>query len=123
MKLNVPESPVAVTCSPDDVFCAVSSISGKIYIWQIASGHLLRVLSGAHYSTVSVLKFTDDGNHLLSGGEDAAVRVWFMARLVFLGMCMHALVALGICFEEGAVFFLVTNIENNALFYVLLLFI
>ena len=46
---------------------------------KVASGNLLVILS-RHYQRVSCLKFTDDGSHFLSSGEDNLVLVWKMAR-------------------------------------------
>ena len=46
---------------------------------KVASGNLLVILS-RHYQLVSCLKFTDDGSHFLSSGEDNLVLVWKMAR-------------------------------------------
>ena len=46
---------------------------------QVSSGRLLAVVSG-HYQPVSVLKFTDDGRWLISGGEDGRVLVWSLKR-------------------------------------------
>ena len=33
-----------------------------------------------HYQPVNVLKFTDDGVHLVSGGDDSRVIVWQLNR-------------------------------------------
>ena len=46
---------------------------------KVASGNLLVILS-RHYQCISCLKFTDDGSHFLSSGEDNLVLVWKMAR-------------------------------------------
>ena len=49
---------------------------------QVYTGHLVAVVS-QHYQVVNVLKFTDDGTYLLSGGADARVLVWKFSRLNF----------------------------------------
>ena len=46
---------------------------------KVASGNLLALLS-RHFQRVSCLKFTDDGSHFLSCGDDNLVMVWKMAR-------------------------------------------
>ncbi|KAL9951479.1 hypothetical protein ACROYT_G044145 [Oculina patagonica] len=69
-----------MACSPDGVYCVVAC-GEKIYIWQVASGNLLALLS-RHFQRVSCLKFTDDGSHFLSSGDDNLVIVWKMARVV-----------------------------------------
>lgn len=50
-----------------------------IYIVQVSTGHLLAVVS-QHYQPVSVLTFTDDGQWLISGGEDGKVIVWSLRQ-------------------------------------------
>ena len=47
----------------------------------MSSGQLLATAAW-HYQNVSVLCFTDDGAHLLSGAHDNAVIVWRVARYV-----------------------------------------
>ena len=37
---------------------------------------------GRHYQNVNVIKFTDNGSHFVSGGEDNLVIVWSLARYV-----------------------------------------
>ena len=48
---------------------------------QVYTGHLVAVVR-QHYQVVNVLKFTDDGTYLLSGGADARVLVWKFSRLI-----------------------------------------
>ncbi|KAJ7372545.1 hypothetical protein OS493_019054 [Desmophyllum pertusum] len=79
-KLICPGKVTAMTCSPDGVYC-VAACGEKIYIWQVASGNLLALLS-RHFQRVSCLKFTDDGSHFLSAGDDNLVMVWKMARVL-----------------------------------------
>lgn len=50
-----------------------------MHIGQVCTGNLLAVLS-QHYQPVSVLRFTDDGVHFVSGGEDGRVIVWKLTR-------------------------------------------
>ena len=44
---------------------------------------MLAVVS-QHFQGVNILKFSDDGTYLLSGGDDARVLVWRFSRLVML---------------------------------------
>jgi len=48
---------------------------------QICSGHLMAV-GTRHYQRITVLKFSDDGVYLISGGDDNLVVVWSMSRCV-----------------------------------------
>ena len=55
-----------------------------MYVWlcfQVSTGRLLAVVC-QHYQPVSVLRVTDDGTYLISGGADARVIVWRLARYV-----------------------------------------
>lgn len=79
-KLICPGKVTAITCSPDGNYC-VAACGEKIYIWQVASGNLLGLLS-RHFQQVSCLKFTDDGSHFLSSGDDNLVMVWKMAKIL-----------------------------------------
>ena len=42
-----------------------------------------------HFQSINVLKFTDDGAHLISGGDDNLVVVWNMARYVHICVFMY----------------------------------
>jgi pre-rRNA-processing protein IPI3 len=46
------------------------------YNFQPATGRIVTVLSSTHYRPVTVLKFTDDGTYLITGGADGIVTVW-----------------------------------------------
>ena len=46
---------------------------------QVSTGQLVAT-AARHYQNVSVLCFTDDGAHLLSGAQDNTVIVWRVAR-------------------------------------------
>ena len=47
--------------------------------FQVCSGCLMAVV-GRHYQNVNVIRFTDNGSHFISGGEDNLVIVWSLAR-------------------------------------------
>ncbi|ELT93327.1 hypothetical protein CAPTEDRAFT_176002 [Capitella teleta] len=70
----------AAAVSPDGNYF-VAAVAEKIHVWQICTGHLLAVVS-RHYQPVSVLRFTDDGSHFVSGGEDNLVLVWPMPKVL-----------------------------------------
>ena len=48
-------------------------------ILQICSGHLMAVGS-RHYQRITVLRFSDDGAYLISGGDDNLAVVWSLSR-------------------------------------------
>ncbi len=75
-----PEQIVSVAASPsrDSPLIAAGGVSGRIYLWETATGELLRAWA-AHYKAVGTLKFTDDGGVLVSGGRDALAQAWSIA--------------------------------------------
>lgn len=60
---------------------AAGSKTGKLYVWEIASGRLVCV-KDAHYQAVSVVRFSRCGTYVVSGGHDSRVMVWRVADLV-----------------------------------------
>lgn len=60
---------------------AGGSASGKLYIWELSSGNLVCVKE-AHYQAINVLKFSECGTFLVSGGADARCSVWKTLDLV-----------------------------------------
>jgi pre-rRNA-processing protein IPI3 len=67
----------------DGVYCVGGSGSGKLYVWETASGALLRFWE-AHYSSVGVLAFTDDDLFLVSAEEHAYAKVWRLGDVLDL---------------------------------------
>ncbi|KAF7732901.1 Pre-rRNA-processing protein ipi3 [Apophysomyces ossiformis] len=80
-KMTTPEKMVSVTASHQGTYVAAATAGGRVYLWHIATGHLLRVFD-AHYRRVTRLAFSGDDATLLTAGEDAAVNVWLVAHLL-----------------------------------------
>jgi pre-rRNA-processing protein IPI3 len=74
--------PVAVT--PDGLYCAAGSQSGKVFVWSVLNGALLSVFP-AHYKALTCLQFSADGAFLVSASEDAVVRVWLLGDVLSSG--------------------------------------
>ncbi|GEQ70740.1 hypothetical protein JCM33374_g4419 [Metschnikowia sp. JCM 33374] len=60
---------------------AAGSKSGKLYIWELASGDLVCV-KDAHYQEISTMEFSACGTFLVTGGLDTRVNVWKTLDLV-----------------------------------------
>lgn len=74
-----PAEPLCALCaSPDGSLVAGGGSSGALWLWQAASGKLLRTWA-AHHKAAAALTFSADGSWLVSGGEDTAVTVWALA--------------------------------------------
>ncbi|CAM6106553.1 unnamed protein product [Calypogeia fissa] len=72
---------VPLACTGEGTYLAGGGLSGRIYLWEVASGKLLRVWSG-HYKAVSCLVFSDDDSLLISGADDGLVNVWPLFRVL-----------------------------------------
>ncbi|XP_071118662.1 WD repeat-containing protein 18-like [Haliotis cracherodii] len=80
MRIVCPGRVTSLDVSPDGSYC-VAGIADKIHVWQVCNGNLLAVVS-RHYQNINCIKFTDDGSHFVSGGEDNLVIAWSLVRLV-----------------------------------------
>lgn len=54
----------------------VGTIDERIYIWQTASGKLLNIITNGHYQKINATKFTSDGCHFVTAGDDGNVLLW-----------------------------------------------
>ncbi|KAH8419879.1 hypothetical protein KR009_003479, partial [Drosophila setifemur] len=70
----VPGRVNALAITPDGAYL-VAAIQENIYLWHLNTGRMLNTIS-KHYQAVTCLRFTDNGEHFISGGKDGAVLVW-----------------------------------------------
>ncbi len=64
--------------SRDGKRLAAAQHDGRISIWDLTSGELIKSLSG-HDGTVRAAEFLPPGDRLISAGEDGTVRIWELA--------------------------------------------
>ncbi|KAI0255931.1 WD40 repeat-like protein [Lactifluus subvellereus] len=81
LKIVLPERLSCITVDRRGQFCAAGTAQGRVYLWEIASGIMYNSWE-AHYRKVTVLRFTPDGEALLSGSEDSGIGVWSVFRLL-----------------------------------------
>ncbi|XP_062199900.1 protein ROOT INITIATION DEFECTIVE 3-like [Phragmites australis] len=69
-----------ITCSKDGMYLVGGAHSGNAYIWEVASGALLKSWR-AHKNAISSLSFSQDSSLVISGSEEGTVHVWCMISL------------------------------------------
>ncbi|KAI8647197.1 WD40-repeat-containing domain protein [Parasitella parasitica] len=80
-KMTTAEKMVSVAASYQGQYLAAATGGGKVYLWHVPTGHLIRVFE-AHYRRITRLAFSSDDSTLLTASEDAAVNVWLLAHLL-----------------------------------------
>jgi pre-rRNA-processing protein IPI3 len=78
VKPVLPAKVNALAVSPNGSDYVVAGIKENIYIWQLATGKMLTMLS-KHYQNVNCIKFTEDGSHFISAGDDGQVIIWSLS--------------------------------------------
>ncbi|KAH9995534.1 WD40-repeat-containing domain protein [Russula vinacea] len=81
LKVVLPERLSCIAVDRRGQFCAAGTAQGRIYLWEIASGIMFNSWE-AHYRQVTVLRFTPDGEALLSGSDDSGISIWSVFRLL-----------------------------------------
>ncbi|CAI9777764.1 unnamed protein product [Fraxinus pennsylvanica] len=78
---SFPAGPVKPLLSNSEgTYIVGGGISGGIYLWEVATGNLLKKWH-AHYRGVTQMVFNDDQSLLISGSEDGCVRVWSLFKI------------------------------------------
>lgn len=78
-KMPMPEKLVTLAASPDGALVAGATAQGRVFLWQVATGLLLRTFE-AHYRHITRMAF--QGDTLVTASEDATVRVWLLSELM-----------------------------------------
>lgn len=80
-RCQAPERVMCLTCTADGAHCIGGGASGKLYLWQVATGRLLFAWDG-HFKPCTALATALCDGYLLSAGEDALVLAWSFADLL-----------------------------------------
>ncbi|MCW5970668.1 MAG: protein kinase [Blastocatellales bacterium] len=65
----------SVSVSPDGKTVAAAAADGRVLLYDIESGKLLKHLAG-HNGMVFCVEFSHDGKRIASSGEDSTARIW-----------------------------------------------
>jgi WD40 repeat protein len=71
----------SVGFSPDDRYVAVGGKDGSLSMINLATREVVKDTPGAHEAALAVLKFTDDGSKLVTGGDDGKIKTWNLGDL------------------------------------------
>ncbi|TPX68869.1 hypothetical protein SpCBS45565_g02821 [Spizellomyces sp. 'palustris'] len=80
-KFVLPEKLCSMEVSHSGEYCVGGGYSGRVYVWQLNSGRLIRMFD-AHYKAVRVVRFSSDDVAFITGGEDAVANVWLLSRVL-----------------------------------------
>ncbi|XP_059444284.1 protein ROOT INITIATION DEFECTIVE 3-like isoform X1 [Corylus avellana] len=75
------EAIVPLSCTKDGIYLAGGALSGNAYLWEIASGRLLKTWQ-AHDKSLNCLLFSNDDSLLISGSNDGMICVWSVISLL-----------------------------------------
>ncbi|ERM93812.1 protein ROOT INITIATION DEFECTIVE 3 isoform X2 [Amborella trichopoda] len=79
---SFPVEPIKPLASnADGTYIVGGGSSGTIYLWEVASGKMIRKWS-AHFRAVTCLVFACDESLLISGAEDGMVMVWSLLKIL-----------------------------------------
>jgi WD40 repeat protein len=97
----VSESLSSLVSSRDGTLLAGGGASGRVYLWDSATGELLREWQ-AHYKAVSTLAFTACASLLASGGLDSVVHCWDVGSLLDVSSGLPTTSSVGIGIGSGS---------------------
>ncbi|KAJ4815815.1 hypothetical protein LUZ62_028381 [Rhynchospora pubera] len=78
---SFPAEPIGpLIANSEGTYLIGGGASGSIYLWEVASGKLLKKWH-AHYRSVTCFALSDDESLLISGSDDGGVRVWNLVSI------------------------------------------
>jgi pre-rRNA-processing protein IPI3 len=77
------EALTAITAHPSAQFVVGGGKSGRVYLWHTQSGRMVRMFD-AHYSQVTSLCFSCDGETLVTAGYDSSIHAFSLTEYLQL---------------------------------------
>jgi telomerase protein component 1 len=74
-KLSVSKIASRAAITSDGKYAAIGCLDGSVH-WIDLTSFVHFPMNGGHHSTVSAIALSNDGNTIVSGGEDEVVRIW-----------------------------------------------
>ena len=105
----------SVAVSPDSKYVASSAEDKLIYIWDIASGEILKTYEGHRYP-VKYLEFSPDGNFLISAAT-TEIRIWDLVRDTWRDYKKHVTHVYNTTFNSSGTQFLSTSLKTKFLLW------
>ncbi|PON37896.1 Guanine nucleotide-binding protein, beta subunit [Trema orientale] len=81
VKSFLAEQIMTLAANREGTYIVGGGLSGDMYLWEVASGRLLRKWDGRNRG-VSCLVFSDDDSLLISGFEDGWITVWSLLKIL-----------------------------------------
>lgn len=69
----------AVAISPDSQYALAGGDAGKVYLWRVSTGQLVRSFTAHGFGGVRSVGFTPDGTAFYTGSGERLLKVWSMA--------------------------------------------
>ncbi|KAJ3084656.1 WD repeat-containing protein 18 [Rhizoclosmatium hyalinum] len=79
-KMSVPEQITALALSHNGKWIVGGGVSGRVYMWELATGHMIAMYD-AHFKPIKVVAFSVDDSAFVTAGDDAFAHVWLVARV------------------------------------------
>jgi len=67
--------PVSLSFSPDGEAFAIGTADGQVVLWRLTDGLIIRRID-AHKGSIPTVRFSKDGQSLLTAGLDQRIRLW-----------------------------------------------
>lgn len=88
LKCHGPEKIGPICCPLNGAYCCGGSSTGRLYMWEVGSGALIRSWD-AHYKAVTKLCVSNDGKYMYSSGEDCMLSAWNLLEILDTGSAMN----------------------------------